>query len=228
MDAILLITLVILGTAALSWPLGRYLHHAMDPLSMAGMTARFDRLFRSFGGSLAREQQDWKRYAFALLGFNVVMFCVSFAIMALQNLGVELLPLVAGLGVAGAGIALAMQGVLGNLAAGLTIILTRPFRVGEFISIVKEEGEVTEISLFSTTLATSVTCWVKGSIAGTLRCSSTEEKRTSMPPPIARRSRTFHATLGLSAKPLSCAFVEMKRPVKTSGLFHSVRRPYGT
>jgi small conductance mechanosensitive channel len=61
-----------------------------------------------------------------------------FAIMALQNLGVELLPLVAGLGIAGAGIALALQGVLGNLAAGLTIIFTRPFKVGEYISIVGE------------------------------------------------------------------------------------------
>jgi len=53
-----------------------------------------------------------------------------FAIMALQNLGIDLLPLIAGLGVAGAGVALAMQGVLGNLVAGLTIIFTRPFRVG--------------------------------------------------------------------------------------------------
>jgi small conductance mechanosensitive channel len=75
-----------------------------------------------------------------------------FAIMALQNLGVELLPLIAGLGVAGAGVALAMQGVLGNLVAGLTIIFTRPFRVGDYISIAKEEGEVLEISLFSTVL----------------------------------------------------------------------------
>jgi small conductance mechanosensitive channel len=75
-----------------------------------------------------------------------------FAIMALQNLGVELLPLIAGLGVAGAGVALAMQGVLGNLAAGLTIIFTRPFRVGDYVSIVKEEGEVLEVSLFNTTL----------------------------------------------------------------------------
>lgn len=75
-----------------------------------------------------------------------------FAIMALQNLGVELLPLIAGLGVAGAGIALAMQGVLGNVAAGLTIIFTRPFHIGEYISIAREEGEVLEISLFSTTL----------------------------------------------------------------------------
>jgi len=75
-----------------------------------------------------------------------------FAIMALQNLGVELLPLIAGLGIAGAGIALAMQGVLGNVVAGLTIIFTRPFRVGDYVSIVGEEGEVLEVKLFTTTL----------------------------------------------------------------------------
>jgi small conductance mechanosensitive channel len=75
-----------------------------------------------------------------------------FAIMALQNLGVELLPLIAGLGVAGAGVALAMQGVLANLVAGLTIIFTRPFRVGDYISIAKEEGEVLDVSLSSTVL----------------------------------------------------------------------------
>ncbi len=75
-----------------------------------------------------------------------------FAVMALQNLGVELLPLVAGLGVAGAGLALAMQGVLSNLAAGLTIIFTRPFRVGEYVSLAGEEGQVESISLFQTIL----------------------------------------------------------------------------
>ena len=75
-----------------------------------------------------------------------------FAILALQNLGIELLPLIAGLGVAGAGVALAMQGILGNLAAGLTIIFTRPFQVGDYISIVGEEGEILDISLFSTVL----------------------------------------------------------------------------
>lgn len=75
-----------------------------------------------------------------------------FAIMALQNLGIELLPLIAGLGVAGAGVALAMQGLLGNLVAGLSIIFTRPFHVGDYISINEEEGEVLDISLFTTTL----------------------------------------------------------------------------
>jgi small conductance mechanosensitive channel len=78
-----------------------------------------------------------------------------FLVIALQNLGVELLPLIAGLGVAGAGIALAMQGILSNLAAGLTIIFTRPFRVGEYIAITGVEGQVREINLFNTTLGHS-------------------------------------------------------------------------
>jgi small conductance mechanosensitive channel len=81
-----------------------------------------------------------------------VLISLLFVIMALQNLGVELLPLVAGLGVAGAGIALATQGLLSNLFAGLTIILTKPFRVAEYIGIVGEEGTVETITLFQTTL----------------------------------------------------------------------------
>jgi small conductance mechanosensitive channel len=77
---------------------------------------------------------------------------VLFVIMALQNLGVELLPLIAGLGVAGAGIALATQGVLSNMVAGLSIIFSKPFKVGEYIAIVGVEGTVESITLFSTTL----------------------------------------------------------------------------
>src|SRR5271169_220647 len=75
-----------------------------------------------------------------------------FLLMALQNLGVELLPLIAGLGVAGAGIALATQGVLSNMVAGLTIIFTKPYRVGEYIAVVAVEGEVETIALFNTAL----------------------------------------------------------------------------
>jgi small conductance mechanosensitive channel len=75
-----------------------------------------------------------------------------FAIIALQNLGVELLPLIAGLSVVGAGVALATQGVLSNLVAGLNIIFSKPFRVGDYIEIVGVQGQVEQISLFSTTL----------------------------------------------------------------------------
>jgi small conductance mechanosensitive channel len=82
---------------------------------------------------------------------RIVVFFL-FLLLALQNLGIDLLPLLAGLGIAGAGIALALQGVLGNVAAGLTIIFTRPFRIGEYVSIAGVEGVVHEISIFSTTL----------------------------------------------------------------------------
>jgi small conductance mechanosensitive channel len=75
-----------------------------------------------------------------------------FLVMALQNLGVQLLPLIAGLGVAGAGIALAMQGVLSNIVAGLSIILTKPFRVGQYIQVAGVEGQVEHVSLSSTIL----------------------------------------------------------------------------
>jgi small conductance mechanosensitive channel len=81
-----------------------------------------------------------------------VLVILLFAIMALQNLGVELLPLIAGLGVAGAGVALATQGVLSNMVAGLTIIFTKPYRVGEYVAIVGVEGQVEAITLFNTAL----------------------------------------------------------------------------
>ncbi len=88
-----------------------------------------------------------------LVRLSRLMVLCLFLIMALQNLGIDLLPLIAGLGVAGAGVALAMQGVLGNLAAGFTIIFTRPFRVGEYVSLVGVEGQVESIDLFSTKLS---------------------------------------------------------------------------
>src|SRR3569833_1393942 len=81
----------------------------------------------------------------------IVTFALFF-VLALENLGVELLPLIAGVGVAGAGVALASLGVLCNLVVGLSIIFAKPFRVGEYISIVGEEGLVVNITLFTTPL----------------------------------------------------------------------------
>ena len=52
-------------------------------------------------------------------------------VVALDKFGFQIAPLVAGIGVAGLGIGIALQGVLSNVVAGLSIILTKPFRVGE-------------------------------------------------------------------------------------------------
>ncbi|MBI3414134.1 MAG: mechanosensitive ion channel [Verrucomicrobia bacterium] len=81
-----------------------------------------------------------------------VLVLTLFVLMALQNLDVQLMPLLAGLGVAGVGLGLALQGVLQNLVAGLTIIFTKPFRVGEYVELLGVEGEVIMVELFSTTL----------------------------------------------------------------------------
>jgi len=88
-----------------------------------------------------------------LLRVGWILIMGVFLVLALTNLGIDLLPVVAGLGVAGAGVAFAMQGVLGNLFAGLTIIFTKPFRVGEYVSMVGVEGRVTDIKLFNTVLS---------------------------------------------------------------------------
>jgi len=73
-------------------------------------------------------------------------------IMALGQMGVQITPLIAGIGVAGVGLSLAMQGILGNLVAGLTIIFSKPFAIGEYIELLGVNGQVTDIALFSTTL----------------------------------------------------------------------------
>jgi small conductance mechanosensitive channel len=73
-------------------------------------------------------------------------------VIAVDKLGFQIAPLVAGIGVAGLGVGIAMQGVLGNLVAGLNIIFTKPFRVGEHIAVAGVSGDVAEIALTSTTL----------------------------------------------------------------------------
>jgi small conductance mechanosensitive channel len=84
----------------------------------------------------------------------VRLLVICFALMiALGTMGFNIMALVTGLGVAGVGVGLAMQGVLSNLVAGLTIIFTKPFRVGEYVEMVGVQGQVDVIELFTTTLA---------------------------------------------------------------------------
>jgi len=83
----------------------------------------------------------------------VKLLVLLFALMAaLDKFGFQIAPLVAGIGVAGLGIGIALQGVLSNLVAGFSIILTKPFRVGEYVHLVGVDGQVGAIELFSTTL----------------------------------------------------------------------------
>jgi small conductance mechanosensitive channel len=81
-----------------------------------------------------------------LVVFGVALF------IAMGTVGIDVTVLIAGVSVAGVGVGLALQGVLGNLVAGMTIIFTKPFRVGDYIEILGVEGQVHTIDLLSTVL----------------------------------------------------------------------------
>ncbi len=81
MEHILIVALIIGGTALLSFPLGAYMKLAMDP-AQRQMT-RLTGLFEGISG--ASENQGWKRYLVTMLIFNAIMFTVVFAILALQQ-----------------------------------------------------------------------------------------------------------------------------------------------
>ncbi|MDC0658635.1 mechanosensitive ion channel family protein [Leisingera sp. SS27] len=75
------------------------------------------------------------------------------ALFVLNTFGVKTTSIVAAIGAAGLAIGLAMQGALSNVAAGVMIILFRPFKLGDFIAVNDEMGTVQEITLNNTVIA---------------------------------------------------------------------------
>jgi len=73
-------------------------------------------------------------------------------LLGLDNLGIDITALVAGLGVGGVAIALAVQSILGDLFASLSIVLDRPFVVGDFVVVDDLKGTVEHVGLKTTRL----------------------------------------------------------------------------
>ena len=94
----------------------------------------------------------------ALSSLDIIRFIASVVIwslvllLTLDNLGVNITALVAGLGVGGIAVALATQNVLGDLFASLSIALDRPFVVGDFLAVDTFLGAVENIGIKSTRL----------------------------------------------------------------------------
>lgn len=84
--------------------------------------------------------------------FYMIMFGVVGAV--LSKLGAPLGGLAAMLAAAGFAIGLAFQGTLSNFAAGVLMLVFRPFKVGDFVTAASVSGKVNEIDLFTTTLDT--------------------------------------------------------------------------
>ncbi|NNC99667.1 MAG: mechanosensitive ion channel [Gammaproteobacteria bacterium] len=75
-------------------------------------------------------------------------------IVALTQLGLQTASFIAVLGAAGLAIGLALQGSLSNFAAGILIIILKPFKSGDFVDIAGESGVVMDIKIFTTELRT--------------------------------------------------------------------------
>jgi len=82
---------------------------------------------------------------------RLVIFAIA-ALLALDNLGINITTLVAGLGIGGIAIALAVQTILGDLLASVSIMLDKPFEVGDWLRIDDIEGTVEHIGVKSTRL----------------------------------------------------------------------------
>ena len=92
--------------------------------------------------------------AFGLIAKTVIW--VILVLLMLDNLpGVDVSTLIASLGVVGIAVALAVQGILGDLFASLSIMLDKPFVIGDFITVGDFGGEVEDIGLKSTRLRSS-------------------------------------------------------------------------
>jgi small conductance mechanosensitive channel len=79
---------------------------------------------------------------------------VVVVIMVLGQFGVQTASIITALGAAGLAIGLALQGTLQNIAAGIMLLVLRPFRVGEYIDADGISGTIQEIGLFATELKT--------------------------------------------------------------------------
>lgn len=88
---------------------------------------------------------------FAALGFvgRLVLWSVAL-LLILDNLGVNITTLIAGLGVGGIAVALAVQSILGDLFASMSIVLDKPFIIGDFIIVDNLMGTVKHIGLKTT------------------------------------------------------------------------------
>ncbi len=90
-------------------------------------------------------------FAGNLVYFLILVFAV---VAALGNLGVQMTSFIAIIGAAGLAIAFAMQGSLSNFAAGVLILVFKPFKIGDVITAAGVTGSVKEIQIFETVLAT--------------------------------------------------------------------------
>ncbi|MEM6534506.1 MAG: mechanosensitive ion channel domain-containing protein, partial [Pseudomonadota bacterium] len=128
---LLLAILILIVGYWIAWRVGKAVR------SLAGKYETLDDTLFNFLGSMAR---------YTILAFVIIA--------VLNRFGVQTASIIALLGAAGLAVGLAMQGAMSNLAAGVMLMIFRPYKTGDFIDAAGNFGKVEEISLFTTILRT--------------------------------------------------------------------------
>ncbi|MCT4369200.1 mechanosensitive ion channel [Yangia mangrovi] len=123
------IVLLLVGLFIGRWVKGRI-------TAMSARSARLDDTLFNFLGNIAR--------------YVVMIFTI---LIVLNTFGVQTTSIIAALGAAGLAVGLALQGTLSNVAAGVMIIVFRPIKLGDFVSVAGVSGTVKDITLNTTELA---------------------------------------------------------------------------
>lgn len=115
---------------------------------LAGFIARF---IRNQTDKSERIDTTLGNFFASIAQYGVLVLAV---LTAAQQAGVDVIAFVGILSALALAIGLALQGTLGNIAAGVMIILFRPYKVGQFIDVAGQAGTVKNIDIFTTELAT--------------------------------------------------------------------------
>lgn len=114
--------------------------------------ARWVATFSSKAITRTQHDQILSSFVSKLVYYSLLTFVI---IMALTQLGFQTTSLIALVGAAGLAIGLALKDSLANFAAGIMLVMFRPFKIGDFVELSDVSGTVKEIKLFSTYLRTT-------------------------------------------------------------------------
>jgi small conductance mechanosensitive channel len=131
--------------------IGGKLLTAIAVLIIGVLLAKFAK--RVLDESLSRIELDVTLQKFITKSAEYTIYALA-VLIALSTIGLNILPVIAGIGVAGFIVGFAVKDTLSNLTAGLLLIFYRPFNVGDKINTSGVTGKVKEINIVATVLET--------------------------------------------------------------------------
>ena len=105
------------------------------------------------GKILGKSKLDKSLHSLILSTLKVLLLFLTIMIVA-PSLGIETSSLLAVLSIAGVAVSLSIQGILGNFFSGITLLMSKPFKVGDYVTVGGQSGTIVETGLTHTKLNT--------------------------------------------------------------------------